>query len=44
MTIGGIILADETGNITFKATFDSRLTILKELCLPDIRYEIWEGK
>ena len=27
--IGGVILADESGNITFKATFDSRLNILK---------------
>ena len=27
--IGGVTLADETGNITFKATFDSRINILK---------------
>ena len=27
--IGGVILADESGDITFKATFDSRFNILK---------------
>jgi vacuolar-type H+-ATPase subunit E/Vma4 len=41
---GGLILADETGNITFKATLDSRLNILKEMCLPVIREIIWPDK
>jgi vacuolar-type H+-ATPase subunit E/Vma4 len=36
-SIGGVILADRTGNITFKATLDSRLNILKEICLPMIK-------
>lgn len=39
--IGGVILADGTGNITFKATFDSRLAILKEICLPEVREGLW---
>lgn len=39
-----MILADSTGNIIFKSTIDSRINILKELCLPDIRKMIWEKK
>lgn len=39
--MGGVILVDSTGNITLKATLDSRLNILKDLCLPMIRSMIW---
>ena len=39
--IGGVILADSTGNITLKATLDSRLNILRESCLPLIREVLW---
>jgi len=39
--IGGIILSDQTGNIIYKATLDSRMNILKDLCLPDVRALVW---
>lgn len=39
--IGGVILADKTGNITFKATLDSRLNILRDISLPLIREMVW---
>lgn len=35
------MLVDSTGNITLKATLDSRLSILKDLSLPMIRLMIW---
>jgi vacuolar-type H+-ATPase subunit E/Vma4 len=44
LSVGGVILADKSGNITYKGTLDSRLNILKEICLPMIREIIWNHK
>ena len=38
---GGVILSDETGNITYNNTFSKRLSILKEGCLPMITANLW---
>lgn len=39
--MGGVILSDPSGNITYKNTIDARINILKEICLPIIRTELW---
>jgi hypothetical protein len=34
-------LTDLSGNITYKNTIDTRVNILKEICLPLIRVMLW---
>ena len=40
--IGGVILADETGNITLKSTLDCRINILREISLPMVGAMLWK--
>ena len=40
-TVGGVVLTDQTGNIVFKNTFDTRLNIAKENIYPIITAMLW---
>jgi vacuolar-type H+-ATPase subunit E/Vma4 len=42
--IGGVIITNASKDIVYKNTLDCRLSILQEMSLPEVRYEIWRDR